>query len=302
MLASRYRVILQLPGAPLDGGARDGAVALLALHARRSRPAIARWKRLHPDRALLVALTGTDLYRDVPAGDADALASMAEADRLVVLQDDALRHLPARQRAKASIVMQSARPLAPWPRKATTRLNAILVGHLRGEKDPLTALEAWRRLPTDLPATLTIVGRAIEPALGVAVARACADDRRIRWLGALPHAATRQSIRRAHVLVVSSRLEGGANVVVEALAAHTPVIGTRMSGNVGLLGVDYPGYFRVGDAKGLAGAIERAAREPAWLATLRRHGARRARLMTAKAEARALESAIDRALAGKRGR
>ena len=297
LLAPRFRVILQAADAPIAGGARDGAAAMLALHARRSRAAIAQWKRLHPDRALVVALTGTDLYGDLPAGDPDTLASIADADRLIVLQEDALRHLPAARRAKASVVFQSARPLAPWPHKAATRLNAILVGHLRDVKDPLTALEAWRRLPADVPATLTIVGGALDPDLADGIRRAAAADPRVRWLGARPHAWTRQAIRRAHVLVVTSKHEGGANVVVEALAAHTPVIGTRMSGNVGLLGDDYPGYFGVGDAAGLAQGMARATRDRAWLASLMRQGERRARLMTPAAEARALAEAIDDALA-----
>jgi putative glycosyltransferase (TIGR04348 family) len=302
MLAPRFRVILQSADAPVIGAARERAVALVALHARRSRDATAAWKRAHPDRALVVALTGTDLYRDIPAGDADALASLADADRLIVLQSDALGHLPAVRRAKASVVMQSARTLSPFASKASTRLNAIVVGHLRAEKDPLTAIAAWRHLPADVPATLTLVGGALDPALADDVRRACAADARVRWLGAREHGWTRQAIRRAHVLVVASRLEGGANVVVEALTAGTPVIATRMSGNVGMLGEAYPGYFEVGDARGLATAIARAARDPAWLAQLAAHGDRRARLMTPEAEARALEAAIDAALRGRSAR
>jgi putative glycosyltransferase (TIGR04348 family) len=296
MVAPRFRVILQSPDAPL----RDDAVALLALHARRSREAIGRWKRAHPDRALIVALTGTDLYRDVPAGDADALASIAEADRLIVLQDDALAHLSARRRDKASVVVQSARALAPWPHKASSRFNAILVAHLRNEKDPRTALEAWRRLPADVPATLTLVGDALDPGLAVDVRRATAEDARVRWLGPRPHAWTRQAIRRAHALVVTSRMEGGANVVVEALTSGTPVIGTRMSGNVGLLGADYPGMFAVGDADALAAMIVRATRDRRWLGALARRGERLAKRMTPEAETRALNAAIDAALASKR--
>ena len=299
LLAPRYRVILQSADAPVTGGARESAIALVALHARRSRAAIAAWKRTRPDRALVVALTGTDLYRDVAAGDADALASLADADRLIVLQSDALHHLPAARRAKASVVMQSARALTPFPAKASARLHAIFVGHLRDEKDPLTALGAWRHLPAGLAATLTLVGGALDPELADEVRRACAADERIRWLGARPHGWTRQAIRRAHLLVVASRLEGGANVVVEALTAGTPVIGTRMSGNLGMLGPGYPGYFEVGDARGLAAAIQRAAGDPAWLAELRRLGDRRARLMTPQAEASALAEAVEAALAGR---
>ena len=301
MLAPRFRVILQPSDAPVTGGARDGAVAMVALHARRSRAAIASWKRAHPDRALVVALTGTDLYRDVPAGDPDALASIADADRLVVLQEDALRHLPDLRRAKASVVVQSARTLAPWTRKSATRLNAILVGHLRDEKDPRTALAAWRLLPPEVPATLTIVGGALDPAIADDV-RAATADPRVRWLGARPHTWTRQAIRRAHVLVVASRMEGGANVVAEALASGTPVIGTRMSGNLGMLGEDYPGYFEVGDAAGLAAAIAKAARDRRWLASLARRAERRARRMTPAAEAASIVAAVEAGIAGAKGK
>ena len=38
---------------------------LVALHARRSYPSINRWRHLHPDKPLIVALSGTDLYRDL---------------------------------------------------------------------------------------------------------------------------------------------------------------------------------------------------------------------------------------------
>jgi len=300
LLSPRYRVILQAADAPVTGGARDGAVAMVALHARRSRAAIAAWARAHPDRALVVALTGTDLYGDVPAGDAGTLASIAEADRLVVLQEDAALQLPATLRAKASVVMQSARTLVPWTRKATTRLNTILVAHLRDVKDPRTALAAWRALPAHVPATLSIVGAALDKAIVRDVRRAAAADARVRWLGAKPHAWTRQAIRRAHVLLVTSRQEGGANVVVEALTCGTPVLATRISGNVGMLGARYPGYFDVGDARGLAALIVRATHERAWLASLTRHGDRRARLMTSEVEAASLTAAVEAAIVSKR--
>ena len=296
MLGARYRVILQSADAGVTGRGRDDAVALVALHARRSRAAIASWRRAHPERALVVALTGTDLYRDVPAGDADALASMAEADRLIVLQDDALAHLPAARRSRASVVLQSARTLKPWPRKSGERLHAILVAHLREEKDPRTALAAWRELDPALPATLTIVGAALDPALGDAVRAAARADARIRWLGTREHGWTRQAIKRAHLLVNTSRMEGGANVVIEALASGTPVLASRMSGNVGLLGADYPGYFAVGDPAGLARLVERATRDRPWLDRLERACARRAKSMTPEAEARSLLAAVEAAI------
>ena len=71
-----------------------------------------------------------------------------------------------------------------------------------------------------------------------------ARDPRYRWTGALPHGLTRCAIRNAHLLVHPSLMEGGANVIVEAITAGTPVIASRVSGNVGMLGRNYPGLFR----------------------------------------------------------
>jgi glycosyltransferase involved in cell wall biosynthesis len=104
------------------------------------------------------------------------------------------------------------------------------------------------------------------------------------------------------VLVVASRMEGGANVVAEALASGTPVIGTRMSGNLGMLGDDYPGYFEVGDAAGLAAAIARAAHDRRWLASLARRAERRARMTTPAAEAASIAASVEAAIAGAEGK
>jgi len=287
-VAPAWRTILQSPDMPLAGGKRDGAEAMIALHARRSRPAIAQWKRLRPDRGLVVVLTGTDLYRDIPARDADALASLDDADRLVVLQGDALGHVPASARDKTRVVHQSARRLAAFADKSGTRLNCLLVAHLREEKDPATAFEAWRRLPPQCPATLTIVGAALDASLGAAARELALHDRRVRYLGPRPHGWVRQAIKRAHLLVVPSRMEGGANVVVEAVTAGTAVLGSRMSGNVGMLGADYPGLFDVGDARGLAALVARAHADRRFLAILDAHCAALAPRFAPQAERDAL--------------
>ncbi len=58
-------------------------------------------------------------------------------------------------------------------------------------------------------------------------------------------------------------------MVSEAIVAGAPVIVSRIAGNVGLLGDDYPGYFEVGDTKALAGLLLRAETDYASLAELR---------------------------------
>jgi putative glycosyltransferase (TIGR04348 family) len=292
LLAPTYRVILQAADAPVTGGRRDAAVALVALHARRSRAAVAAWCAARPDRALVVALTGTDLYRDLPAGDADTAASLAAADRIVVLQEDAPAQLPSALRPRADVVFQSARALRPWPHKAAGRLHCLLVAHLRTEKDPRTAFAAWRLLPRELPITLTIVGAALDPELGAAAAELTAADPRVRWLGPRPHAWTRQAIRRAHLLLVPSRMEGGANVIVEGVTAATPVVASRVSGNVGMLGGGYAGYFPPGDGAALAAILQRAYGDPSFRALLQAQCARRAPRFEPAAEREALEAVV----------
>ena len=85
-------------------------------------------------------------------------------------------------------------------------------------------------------------------------------------------------------MVISSRLEGGANVVSESIVLGTPILASRIPGNVGLLGDDYPGYFPVGDTKALARLMQRIEGDPRFLAALQRAVARRAPLFRPKRE------------------
>jgi putative glycosyltransferase (TIGR04348 family) len=266
------------------------ADCLIALHARRSHDVALAWRERYPERPLVVVLTGTDLYRDLPE-DPRARESLAVADRLVVLQDDGVRHLPLAQRHKARVVYQSAPRLRPATRPAS-RVNCIMVGHLREEKDPLTALRAWRRLPADAPIYLTHVGAALDPTLEQAARDFARDEPRYRWLDARPHAWTRQAIKRAHLLLLPSRLEGGANVIVEAVTAGTPVLASRMSGNLGMLGRDYAGYFPVGDERALARLLWRCWREPAFLSALHRQCRSRRELFWPAREQAALRAVL----------
>jgi putative glycosyltransferase (TIGR04348 family) len=233
---------------------------MLALHARRSADSIARWAHAKggnaaPAQGLAVVLTGTDLYRDIHT-DAQAQASLAYAQQLVVLQECAPEALPAPLRSKARVVFQSttARPsVAKTPR----HLRAVMVGHLRDEKSPQTLFAAAQLLRGHADIFIDHIGDALDADLG-AQAQACAAAHpHYRWLGGVAHEATRRHIQRAHVLVHTSRMEGGAHVVMEAVCSATPVLASRIAGNVGMLGVNYAGYFALDDAQGLADLLLR---------------------------------------------
>lgn len=270
----------------------DGSpcAAMIALHARRSADSIARYAA-SGSGGLAVVLTGTDLYRDIRS-DPNARRSLQLADRLVVLQPAGLDELGPSQRAKAVVIMQSAPALrAGRPRQRT--FDLLLVAHLRAEKDPLTAARALARL--DDPALrLVHIGATGDRSGGSAdsgggntgaeFVAAAGRDPRIELHGALPHAATRQLIKRGRILLLPSRMEGGANVIIEAVTSGVPVIASRIGGSVGLLGADYPGLFPVGDDEALAELIRRARQEPGFLAALRQHCARRSALFDPERE------------------
>ncbi len=249
---------------------------LIALHARRSAPSIAAWSKAHPDRPLLVVLTGTDLYRDIRT-DAAAQRSLHLATHLVVLQDRGLLELEPALRRKCTVIYQSApRLAAAAPPKRVLRI--VSVGHLRDEKDPVTFMRAAARLRHRSDIRFAQIGAALEPSLEAAARRTQAEYPNYRWLGALERAATRQQIRNAHLLVNTSRMEGGAQVILEAARSSTAVIASRIPGNCGMLGRRHAGWFEVGDDAHLARLIERAADDRRFLARLRAQTVARAPL------------------------
>lgn len=268
---------------------------MIALHARRSAAALAAFSAAFPKRPSVLVLTGTDLYRDV-ASDAQARASLDRATALVLLQPAGLALLPEALHGKASIIYQSAPALRHWRPAITPRYRDIcMIGHLREEKDPLTFMRA-ADMVAHPAARLLHIGGALDPALGQAALDAQAQNRRYRWLGALPHAAARQRLKRCHAMAITSRMEGGANVIIEAVTSGVPVLASDISGNRGMLGEDYAGYFAPGDAAALARLIDRALGDAAFDALLRRQCAARAARFAPAAEQAALRDLVDNLL------
>ena len=247
--------------------ADDDADVLVALHARRSAKAVRDYRMRHPQRPVVVALTGTDLYRDLERS-RPAQRTLESADRLIVLQPAAVAHMPARARRRARVIYQSAVRHSPVRRRVSAPMPAhfdvCVLSHLRAVKDPLRAAYAARRLPAASRVRVLHAGRALSTAIAERARREMARNSRYRWLGERSHAAALAMISRARVVVLSSRLEGGANVIGEAAVNGVPVLASRVPGNVGLLGAGYEGLFPLGDTAALTDLLMRVETDPAF--------------------------------------
>ena len=267
--------------------------ALIALHARRSYDSIEKFHDLHPDRALIVVLTGTDVYRDIHQT-VEARRSLELATKIVTLQKMALRELPKELRKKAAVIYQSAEPWAPKRVQSNGKFAVCVIGHLREEKDPLRAALAVRQLPAESRIEVTHIGQALDDGLGRAAKAEAVRNRRYRWLGHRSHGETRERLARANLVCITSKMEGSSNVLSEALASGVPVLATKISGLVGTLGSDFPGYYPVGNTARLRHLLLRAERDRDFYVSLKRHCRKLAHLVEPKREARAWRNLLDK--------
>jgi putative glycosyltransferase (TIGR04348 family) len=291
--AARWRAFLRGLGHRVrvatdwNGGGDD---LLLALHAYKSYPSIARFRQQQPDAPLVLALTGTDIYRDIH-GQAEARQALAMATRLIVLQEAALNELSPALRKKARVVYQSSDVrLGHAPVK--DRFRVAVIGHLRGEKDPFRAAHALVHVAPSAPIEVLQIGGALDPQMQSKCVMWTSREPRYRWLGSLSHRQAMRWLSRSHVLVVSSVMEGGANVICEAARIGVPVLASRVPGNVGMLGRDYPGYFPLFDDKALARLIERCRTDARFYASLKKAMSRRRALFAPSAEQAALKAVL----------
>jgi putative glycosyltransferase (TIGR04348 family) len=269
-LRHRVRLASDYDGQPAD--------LMVAVHAWRSSVSIERFKTKYPTRPVILQLSGTDIYDYLQSDPEPTLRSMHLADRLVALNDCAPRVVPKHLRKRLRIIHQSAKPPSQ-PRKPSPRAVIVsVIGHLRDVKDPLRAAEAARHLPPASRVRIEQVGRAYSRQWAARARAEMKANRRYSWRDDVPAATVRSLLARSHAMVISSVSEGGANVISEAAVAGVPVLASRMDGNVGLLGADYPGYFPVGDTHALARLFDRLEREPAFVARLGKALARRAPL------------------------
>ena len=278
-LGHRVAVATDYDGAPAD--------LMIAIHAWRSAGAIMDFRERFPKRPLIVALGGTDINTFQKTHPETTLKSMAIADALVGLHDRVCDAIPKRFCKKLHVIHQSAQPLTQRRAPAKRWFEVCVIGHLREEKDPLRTAEAAAMLPATSRLRVIHLGKAHDKAWAAAARREMRRNPRYLWRDEVPGWAVRREFARAHLMVLSSVQEGGANVIGEAIVAGVPVIASEIDGSVGLLGPNYQGYFPTGDTRALADRLARAETDRDYLRTLARQCRARAKLFRPAREKRA---------------
>lgn len=271
----------------------------IALHAWRSHEAVVRCRAQHPNTPLMVVLTGTDIYDHQHRFPEVTHESMALADCLIGLHHRVSQDIPNHFTQKLTTVLQSA----DAPEKASSPekkgFDICVIGHLREEKDPLRAALAARLLPETSTIRVINAGKAHTPDWEQKALAEQDANPRFQWLGEVDKSAIQGLMKRSRAMVISSVMEGGANVVSEACRAGLPVIASDISGNIGLLGDDYPGYFPVGNDTDLARLLQRVEQSPDLLGELAARVRELSGRFTPQAEQASLLVAIQRAMAGR---
>ncbi len=258
-----------------SGGRYD---LMVALHARRSYPSIKRFSAEHPDVPLIVALTGTDLYSDIHSN-RWAQESLELASCLIVLQAMGKNELPQRLRGKVRVIHQSVDRPSGTIRPKPGVFEVCVLGHLRPVKDPFRTAMAARRLPASSRIQVIHIGAALSKKMERRARAEELRNPRYRWIGELPRWQALRVLSRSLLMVLSSKMEGGANVVSEAIAASVPVLASHIPGSMGVLGEPYPGYFPTGDTEALASLLGRAETDPGFHRSLKQWCARLGRLV-----------------------
>ncbi len=253
---------------------------MVGLHAWRSASSIKSFHKNNPDKPLIVAMTGTDLYKFIKTHPKPTLHSIKIADQLVSLHDLAYLAIPKYAWKKMNVIHQSAKPLVRAKKKAKKFFDVCVIGHLREEKDPLRAAYAVRKLPADSRIRVKQYGKAHSEQWAKRAIQEMKKNERYRWYGEIPHWKIRKQYASADVMVLSSRMEGGANVISEACVAGLPSIASNIPGSIGLLGKNYPGYYEVGDTQALRKLLLRVEQDEKFLKKLAFAAKKKANLFT----------------------
>jgi len=293
--ATRWANILKSLGHSVEIAttyAGQNADLMIALHAWRSAQSIQQFSNTFRKRPLIVAITGTDAYRFIHSHPDTTLQSIHLADHLVGLHDLIGNTLPQHERHKLTVIHQSAEPVGK--RKPDKRyFHVSVMGHLRDEKDPMRPAMAARKLPASSRIKVHHYGKAHTPEYAEQARAEMRLNTRYTWHGEIAHHKIRQVYRRTHLLVLPSRMEGGANVISEAIVAGVPVIASEIEGSIGLLGDDYAGYYPVENEQALSTLLLKAESNHAYYKKLQQTCIARQPLFTAENETRGWHALLE---------
>jgi putative glycosyltransferase (TIGR04348 family) len=284
--ANRWANLISQLGHEVDiapCSASPTADLLIAIHAGHSAKAIARFRKTFPERPVVLAAAGTDLYRDIHVSKL-AQASLEIADRIVVLQPRAMDEIPKRYHKKCRIVFQSAVSPKHKPTPIKKHFEVCVIGHLRPVKDPFRAAFAVRNLPEESKIKIIHLGGALSDSMEAKAVRETQQNPNYEWLGEVPHSRAMKRLLRSRLLVHSSKTEGGANVITEAIVAGVPILSSAIPGSIGLLGDDYPGYFETGNTNELRDLLLRAETDAKFTGLLQKAVVKRQKLFTPRVE------------------
>jgi len=300
MTALRWQGFLEELGYSVEvteSWSQDDTGFLIALHAYRSHQSIVAFKKKYPKRPIVLVLTGTDLYRDIE-NHSEVIQSMEMADQLIILQSCAVDLIPADLRYKVQVIYQSVEvefdmDIGNGDSATKDDFVVSIIGHLREEKDPFRVVRSLPLLPADSKITVKHLGQAMNPQMKDQATHFNATIDRYHWLGEVSHADALRILSQSRLMVISSRMEGGAHVVSEAIALGIPVIASDIPGNRGLLGEDYPGYYPVADENALATLLYRAEKTPSFYASLQKHIDLRRELINPASEKQAIQAMVN---------
>ena len=235
------------------GNDGEPADILITLHAIKGAPAVFDFKKKTPNGRVIMLLTGTDIYQGLAEGSQIGGDALQVADRIVVPQEAALRKLPEKVRGKTVVIRPSLDPIAVKATSSQSPFVISVVGHLRPVKRPFLTIETLAQHPEWSDLEVWQIGQALDAEMRKTAEFWMEEDKRYRWCGGLPREESLALCAKSSLTINSSILEGGANAVLEAMTMGVPVLASRIEGNVGLMGDDYPGYFEEG---GMAKALE----------------------------------------------
>ena len=224
-----------------DGKPAD---ALISLHAVKGAPAVFDFQREVPKGKVIILLTGTDIYQGLPEGSQIGHDALLAADRIVVPQEAVISHLPADVRKKTVVIRSSLDPISIKATPSQSPFVISVVGHPRPVKRPFLTIETVARHPEWCDLEVWQLGQALDEESRKTAEAWVQKDERYRWFGGLPREESLARCAKSSLTINSSILEGGANAVLEAMTMGVPVLASRIEGNVGILGNDYPDFLR----------------------------------------------------------